>query len=339
MKISPIGQHGLCRSVVWILLAVLLASPAWCDSLGSLKLQYATRLELAEQPIESLTEKYRKALETLEKKRSEAGNLKAVLEVKKELEGLASGESAAKVDGELGRMRNIYTRQLEKLKSESNRKVSKLRDVYLKQLVSLQSELTKQQKISEALEVRNELEKERKTSNEAKIAERGKFDKDEGLQWLNLNGARFTESKEMLELAGPLKLVPSMVVLKKKLPDECNVTGRCQVSGSWAGFVLSSDKEGSDFHALFSKADGTGVRLEHIKERKRTPKFERELPWEKNRWLKFSLEKDKKRWEFTLDGEAVEMSLTDGTPGDYFGLVIFDGSTITIKDLKIVPQE
>lgn len=328
-------------TIVWTLVlcsSTLFGAPDNLYSLEGLRFQHATRIELAGKPVKDLVSKYRLALEKLEKKYSDAGDLSAVLSVRKELERIGDLNDGGNIkETELRRMQGIYRKERGIREMEEGKMMLKLNADFLKQLVRLETELTKNRKIEEAVKVQEEAAKVRRTIAKAKSANGGGREEETNYEWSDPEDGRLGKGEGTLELTGSGKLgSQSVTILNIKLPDRCELTGRCRVIGSWAGFVFAADRSGQRFYTIFCREDGSGARVEYVENRQRLSKPEVDLPWEKRKWHTFSITRNKNSWSFKLSGKSVEFQAIDGNPGDFFGLLVFSPASIAVKDFKIV---
>lgn len=126
-------------------------------SLATLKERFAEQRSLLEKPIADLNQLYEVQLTALREKVKSAGDLEKILIVDKEIKGFHSGETAGEdTFPEIERLRTIYGAELKKRRGEIATALPPFLSRYLEQLDALSKELTRQDRLEEALAVREE---------------------------------------------------------------------------------------------------------------------------------------------------------------------------------------
>ncbi|MEM7396353.1 MAG: hypothetical protein AAF492_28795, partial [Verrucomicrobiota bacterium] len=118
-------------------------------------------------PSQAIQDKYRQALESMQKKFSIAGNLSAVLAVKSEIQraektdGQISRDTLVSSPPELAKLQKAYLAGVEKGQIEAGRKLIALVESYDRSLEKLQRNLTQSQDLEAAVAVRAERDRVR----------------------------------------------------------------------------------------------------------------------------------------------------------------------------------
>lgn len=152
--------------VLWT--GALSAQESGQGTLATLKERFAEQRSLLGKPIEDLNQLYEGQLSALREKVKAAGDLDKILVVDKEIKGFRSGEpTGEETFPEIERLRGIYGAELKKRRDEIATALPHYLSRYLEQLDSLSKELTRQDRLEEALAVREEVKATQQLLTEA----------------------------------------------------------------------------------------------------------------------------------------------------------------------------
>ena len=129
----------------------------------------------------------------------------------------------------------------------------------------------------------------------------------------------------------------AIAILDQALPKNCKITGELKRKGRFSGFAFGYNSEEKTFWDVYSEGNkGVSTVFSHDNLTRKVISLSNNLAFpSEDTYVKFTINISPKNITFQIDKSKCTIEIPRGMNGDRFGIMIYEGSTMQIRNLSI----